>query len=105
VGVRGKLRQLGQHGGVRYAASLPERVVRSASVLAAGTVRELAIVVLPVGLRRGRFYRNLVDVTLQFLVENVGGITSAESRRSSSPRATRATQASSSTTTTPTGRT
>ena len=76
--VKDKLRQLGRNRGVRYAASLPERVVRSASALTAGTVRELAIVALPVGFRRGRLYRNLVDVTLQFLVENVGGVASGQ---------------------------
>ncbi len=76
--VKDKLRRLGRNRGVRYAASLPERVVRSASALTAGTVRELAVVALPVGFRRGRLYRNLVDVTLQFLVENVGGVQSAQ---------------------------
>jgi hypothetical protein len=65
---------LGKHRGVRYAASLPERLVRSASALAAGTVREVAAVTLPIGFRRGRLYRNLVDVSLRFLVEDVGGL-------------------------------
>jgi hypothetical protein len=65
---------LGKHRGVRYAASLPERLVRSASALAAGTVREVAAVALPIGFRRGRLYRNLVDVSLQFLIEDVGGL-------------------------------
>ena len=73
MGVRDKLRRFGKRGGVRYAASLPERIVRSASAIAAGTVREVATVALPVGFRRGRLYRNLVDVTLQFLIEEVGG--------------------------------
>lgn len=59
---------------MRYTASLPERLVRSASALAAGTVREVATVALPIGVRRGRLYRSLVDVTLQFLIENVGGV-------------------------------
>ena len=74
MGVKDRLRELGKRRGVRYAASLPERVVRSASALAAGTVREIANVALPVGFRRGRLYRNLVEVTLQFLIENVGGV-------------------------------
>src|SRR6185503_1761053 len=77
MGVKDKLRELRLRSSVRYAASLPERVVRSASALAAGTVRELAIVALPLGLRRGRLYRSLVDATLQFLIENVGGVESA----------------------------
>ena len=63
---------------MRYAASLPERVVRSASALAAGTVREVAAVALPIGFRRGRLYRSLVDVTLQFLIEDVGGVQGAQ---------------------------
>jgi hypothetical protein len=63
---------------VRYAASLPERVVRSASALAAGTVREAAAVALPIGFRRSRLYRSLVDVTLQFLIEDVGGVQGAQ---------------------------
>lgn len=74
MGVKDKLRGLGKHGGVRYAASLPERVVRSASALAAGAVREVATVALPIGFRRGRLYRSLVGVTLQFLIEDVGGV-------------------------------
>ena len=74
MGVKDTLRGLGKHRGVRYAASLPERVVRSASALAAGTVREVAAVALPIGFRRGRLYRSLVDVTLQFLIEDVGGM-------------------------------
>jgi hypothetical protein len=74
VSVKDKLRGLTLNRGVRYAASLPERVVRSASALAAGTVREVAAVALPIGFRRGRLYRSLVDVTLQFLIEDVGGV-------------------------------
>lgn len=77
MGVKDKLRGLGRSRGVRYAASLPERVVRSASALAAGTVREVAAVALPIGFRRTRLYRSLVDVTLQFLVEDVGGVQGA----------------------------
>jgi hypothetical protein len=77
VSVKDKLRGFGKHRGVRYAASLPERLVRSATALAAGTVREVAAVALPIGFRRGRLYRNLVDVTLQFLVEDVGGVQGA----------------------------
>jgi hypothetical protein len=69
---------LSRRRGVRYAVSVPERVVRSASALAAGTVREIAAVALPIGLRRGRLYRSLVDVTLQFLVEEVGGVQGAQ---------------------------
>ena len=77
VGVRDRLRGFGKRRGVRFAASLPERVVRSASALAAGTAREVAAIALPGGFRRTRLYRNLVDVTLKFLIENVGGVPAA----------------------------
>ena len=78
VGVKEKLRDLRKSRGIRYAASLPERVVRAASALAAGTASEVAAVALPSGFRRTRLYRNLVGVTLQFLVEDVGGVQSAQ---------------------------
>jgi hypothetical protein len=77
VGVRDRLRGFRERRGVRYAVSLPERLVRSASALAAGAVHEVAAVALPSGFRRGRLYRNLVDVTLKFLIENVGGVPAA----------------------------
>jgi len=59
---------------VQYALSLPERVLRSASALSAGLVREVAEVTLPIGLRRGRLYRTLVDASLRFLIEDVGRV-------------------------------
>jgi hypothetical protein len=72
--VKDRLRRLGKRAGVRYVASLPERLVRSASALTAGVVREVATVALPVGLRRGKLYRNLVDVPLTFLITDVGQV-------------------------------
>jgi len=78
VGVRDKLREFRKRRGIRYAASLPERVVRAASALAAGTAHEVAAVALPIGFRRTRLYRTLVGVTLQFLVEDVGGVPSTQ---------------------------
>jgi hypothetical protein len=74
--VTDKLRALGRRSSV-YVLSLPERTLRSASALAGGLVRETAAVVLPIGVRRGRLYRNLVDVTLQFLIEKVGQVDAA----------------------------
>jgi len=56
-----------------YLVTLPERLVRSAVGLSAGLVRELGDVMLPEGVRRGQLYRNLVDTTLRFLIEQVGG--------------------------------
>src|SRR5262249_23743818 len=72
VALRPKLRSIGRARSVRYALTLPERTVRSVTALAAGLVRETAGVVLPIGVRRGRVYRDLVDATLQLLIERVG---------------------------------
>lgn len=57
-----------------YVFSLPERVVRSVTGLAAGTARELSHVVLPARVRRSRLYDSIVEKTLQFLIEQVGQI-------------------------------
>jgi hypothetical protein len=57
-----------------YLLSLPERLVRSGLGLGAGVAREVGEVVLPDGLRRTRLYQNLVDTTLRFLIEQVGGV-------------------------------
>jgi hypothetical protein len=59
---------------VQYALSLPERMLRSASALSAGVVREVADVALPIGVRRGRLYRTLVEASLRFLIEDVGRV-------------------------------
>lgn len=56
-----------------YLLSLPERVIRSALGLSAGLLREVGEVALPRAMRRSHLYRNLVDVTLRFVIEQVGG--------------------------------
>src|SRR6185295_6839664 len=56
-----------------YLLSLPERVVRSVLGLGAGVAREVGEVAFPAAIRRGRLYQNLVDATLRFLIEQVGG--------------------------------
>jgi hypothetical protein len=53
--------------------SLPERVIRSALGLSAGLLREVGEVVLPRGVRRSQLYKSLVDTTLRFVIEQVGG--------------------------------
>ena len=58
----------------RYLASLPERLVRSALGLGAGVAREVGEVALPAGVRRTQLYENIVDTTLRFLIEQVGGV-------------------------------
>ena len=57
-----------------YLLSLPERLVRSLLGLGAGVAREVGEVAIPAAIRRGRLYQNLVDATLQFLIEDVGGV-------------------------------
>src|SRR5947209_302373 len=56
-----------------YLLSFPERLVRAAVGLSAGVAREVGEVALPKGIRRSRLYQNLVDATLRFLIEHVGG--------------------------------
>jgi hypothetical protein len=58
----------------RYLLSIPERFVRSTLGLGAGVARELGEVALPEGIRRTKLYQNLVDATLRFLIEQVGGV-------------------------------
>src|SRR5215510_880538 len=57
-----------------FLLSLPERVLRSATGLAAGLLREIGEVTIPQTVRRGHLYSNLVDATLRFLIEQVGGV-------------------------------
>jgi hypothetical protein len=56
-----------------YLVTLPERLVRSAVGLSAGLAREVGDLVLPDAVRQGQLYSNLVDTTLRFLIERVGG--------------------------------
>jgi hypothetical protein len=58
----------------RYLISLPERLVRSTLGLSAGAAREVGEVVLPGAVRRSQLYTNLVDATLRFVIERVGGV-------------------------------
>lgn len=57
-----------------YLLSLPERVLRSTVGLGAGVAREVSEVALPDGIRHSQLYRNIVDATLQYLIEQVGGV-------------------------------
>ena len=56
-----------------YLVSLPERVIRSALGLSAGLLREVGEVMLPRGVRSSHLYKSLVDTTLRYLIEQVGG--------------------------------
>ena len=56
-----------------YLLSVPERLVRAVLGLAAGVAREASEIAIPESVRRGQLYQNLVDTTLTFLIEKVGG--------------------------------
>jgi hypothetical protein len=56
-----------------YLLSLPERVIRSALGFSAGLLREIGEVALPLTVRRGQLYKSLVDTTLRYVIEQVGG--------------------------------
>ena len=60
-----------------YLCSLPERILRSISAVAGGTVHELGHVVLPLRLRRSKVYESLVESTARFLIETVGQVENA----------------------------
>ena len=55
-----------------YLLSLPERVLRSATAVAGGLVREIGHVAVPAVLRRSKLYQTMVEGTLRFLIEQVG---------------------------------
>jgi hypothetical protein len=57
-----------------FLLSLPERGLRSATALAGGLLREVGDVALPKTIRRSQLYRNLVEATLRFLIEQVGQV-------------------------------
>lgn len=57
-----------------YILSLPERVVRSLGALSGGLLREIGEVVVPASLRRTTLYRTMVEVTLRFLIEELGQV-------------------------------
>ena len=56
-----------------YFLSLPERVIRSALGFSAGLLREVGELALPRTVRRGQLYKSLVDTTLRYVIEQVGG--------------------------------
>ena len=63
----------------RYLLSVPERLTRAVLGLGAGVAREVGEVAIPASVRRGQLYQNLVDTTLRFLTEQVGGAAPAPS--------------------------
>lgn len=69
-----------------YLVTLPERLVRSVVGLGAGLAREVGDLVLPESVRQGQLYRNMVDTTLRFLIERVGGAEGAYPPESALPQ-------------------
>ncbi len=57
-----------------FLLSLPERGVRSVTALAGGLLREVGELSVPQTIRRGQLYRNVVEATLKFLIEQVGQV-------------------------------
>ena len=57
-----------------YLLSLPERLLRSTTGIAAGTARELGVIALPARVRRTRLYTSMVDASLRFLLEQVAQV-------------------------------
>jgi hypothetical protein len=57
-----------------YLASLPERVLRSATAVAGGLLQQTGELAIPASIRRTRLYRSLVEMTLRFLVERIGQV-------------------------------
>ena len=53
---------------------MPERLLRSVVGLGAGATRELSEVAVPRSIRGTKLYEHLVGTTLQFLIEQVGGV-------------------------------
>ena len=64
-----------------FLLSLPERGLRSATALAGGLFREVGDVAIPKTIRRTQLYRNLVEATLRFLIEQVGQVKGVYSGR------------------------
>lgn len=59
-----------------YTLSLPERAIRTTSGVAGGAIRESASLLVPQAFQDSKTYSNLVGQTLDFLVEDVGGVKS-----------------------------
>jgi hypothetical protein len=57
-----------------YAASLPERTLRSVSSLTGGMLRELSDLALPEKVRDAALYRVTAGIFLRFLIEQLGGV-------------------------------
>jgi hypothetical protein len=66
----------------RFAASIPERVLRSAAAVVGGALHETGALVLPRFIRRSRFYEATAKNLLRVAIEGVGGVKNAPAARS-----------------------
>jgi hypothetical protein len=57
-----------------YLASLPERTARAGAALTGGLVYETGEVLVPLAVRRSRFYQAVVGRLLRITIELVGGV-------------------------------
>ena len=69
-----------------YTVSLPERALRSSVGVVGGAIRESAGLLVPQALRDSNSYTVLVQQTLDFLVEDVGGVERSADDPSGDPR-------------------
>lgn len=60
-----------------YGLSLPERFLRSGIGLTAGTVKEMAGVLIPQAFHSAKSYEIAIDKSLTFLTETIGGVASS----------------------------
>jgi hypothetical protein len=58
----------------QFVLSLPERLVRSLGALTGGFLREAGAILLPARIRRTALYRVMVEVTLRFLIAELGRV-------------------------------
>ncbi len=61
-----------------YGLSLPERALRSASGIVGGTLRESAWLLVPQAFRSSKTYAIMIQQSLDFLAEDIGGVARPE---------------------------
>jgi hypothetical protein len=69
----------------RFAASIPERIVRSAAAVVGGALYETGALVLPRFVRRSRFYEATAKNLLRVAIEGVGRVENSASLERSAP--------------------
>ena len=79
--------------GILYSASLPERIVRSAVGLTAGTARELAEFIVPQAFQSSKSYEVAIRNSLNFLLSAVGEVRGNEPEKTGTTGGTAASAA------------